>query len=56
MKLITNSLIAIVVATMFTIALSAQQSSTENQQQNPATLGRCDGNLAVAWLGILAAT
>jgi len=39
MKFVSNSLIAIVMATMLTIALPAQQSSTDNHQQNQSSEG-----------------
>jgi basic membrane lipoprotein Med (substrate-binding protein (PBP1-ABC) superfamily) len=43
MKFVSNSLMAIVMATMLTIALSAQQSSTDNHQKKPK-LGRDAGH------------
>jgi hypothetical protein len=39
MKFVSNSLIAIVMATMLTIALPAQQSSTDNHQKNQSSEG-----------------
>jgi len=39
MRFVTNSLIATVVVAMLTIALPAQQSSTDNHQENQSTDG-----------------
>jgi len=39
MRFVTNSLIATVVLAMLTISLPAQQSSTDNHQQNQSTDG-----------------